>query len=132
MEEINLSLGDRFVLVVLIVLYSFNFFIHAYFLAIVVGIFSDDKLVFGYAVFLVYVLLYVLLILMLNALKKIKGVIFENYMFLLPLHFFIALWLKEDLLILLGILSVFGIVISLLSIRLLYKGLKYGKYFEEY
>lgn len=123
MVENNLSLGDRFVLIVLIFLYSFNLIIHAYFIALVAGFFTYDWVLLAYWSFFGYVILYALLILIFNAVKKVNGVVFENYMFLLPIHFFFALWLNRPLLILLGILSVFGIIISMLSIRLLYKSL---------
>lgn len=124
MEEASLSLGDKVVLSVLIVLYTFNILIHAYFIAMIAGLYKDEMVLIAYIIFFGFGLLYALLILAFNVLKKVKGVIFENYMFLFAIYFLVALWLENPLWNLLGILQVIGILISILSIRLLYKGLK--------
>lgn len=124
MEEGNLSRGDKFVIVIMLILYAFNILIHIYFLAMITRVYPNDWIILSYLPFFVYGFAYALLILTFNVTKKVKGVIFENYMFTFSLFFLVALFIDDPLWNILVILQVFGIVISMLSLRLLYKGFK--------
>lgn len=124
MEENKLSRGDKIVIVIILIIYIFNVLMHSFFLAMIARVYPDDLILIAYLPFLGYGFAYAILILILNVSKKVKGVIFENYMFTFSLFFLAALYLEDPLWSIFVILQVFGIIISMLSIRLLYKGIK--------
>ena len=131
MKESESNIDRTWVLVVLIALYSLNILVHLFCIgliayAIINGLVEDGAIFFYYIFIIPISIFFAVLILVFNHEKKNKGVKYENYMLYCPLVFCLSICLSD-----LGIIntavfifSVFGIIISMLSIKLLFESLK--------